>query len=241
MDQSAKDERDKKYNLWARKMPTVICLVFPFSIFMVIAFSQDNITKDEMMWYMTKTIAWGGAVFTSLLFLMKAIIRDLSAILADNVFFNKFYRHFMYQILLKRGKGISAASYDKIVEYQKNKRGICIEDQGVDEEEKLKRVEDIVCNIKNMTRDDNIVFEYNCFYGFYRNLLGGSIISGFLVYVSSHMFNEFIARTNISITDYLYPSICIIFIISVIFMYYSDYKYAKKMYAAYLIHLDEIR
>jgi len=25
MDQNAKNERDKKYNLWARRMPAVIC------------------------------------------------------------------------------------------------------------------------------------------------------------------------------------------------------------------------
>lgn len=45
MEQSAKNERDKKYNLWARKLPTVICLIFPFTIFLVIAFSQEDVKK----------------------------------------------------------------------------------------------------------------------------------------------------------------------------------------------------
>ena len=54
MDQSAKNERDKKYNLWARKMPTVICLIFPFTIFLVIAFSQEDVKKEEFVWYVTK-------------------------------------------------------------------------------------------------------------------------------------------------------------------------------------------
>ena len=48
MEQSAKNERDKKYNLWARKMPTVICLIFPFTIFLVIAFSQEDVKKEEI-------------------------------------------------------------------------------------------------------------------------------------------------------------------------------------------------
>ena len=69
MEQSAKNERDKKYNLWARKMPTVICLIFPFTIFLVIAFSQEDVKKEEIVWYVTKVIAWGGAIFTALMFL----------------------------------------------------------------------------------------------------------------------------------------------------------------------------
>lgn len=121
MDQNAKNERDKKYNLWARKMPAVICLIFPFSIFLVIVFSQDNVKGEDVLWYLTKAIAWGSAIFTSLMFLLKAVIRDFSTILADNIFFNCRCRHYMYKILLKRGLGISVASYNKIVAYQKKK------------------------------------------------------------------------------------------------------------------------
>ena len=145
----------------------------------------------------------------------------------------------MYRILLKKCEAISESSYAKIVKYQKEKRNIDIEEIGIDEEEKLKRVKDIVYNIKNMTRDDNIVFEYNCFYGFYRNLLGGTIISAILVFISSKMFNEAIIKTGIPITDYLYPIIGSICAISILFMYYSDYKYATKMYAAYLTYIDK--
>lgn len=83
------------------------------------------------------------------------------------------------------------------------------------------------------------MFEYNCFYGFYRNLLGGTIISTLLVYFSSHVFGILLDATHISITDYLYPILLIFFFVSIIFMYYNDYKYAKKMFAAYLTFLDK--
>ena len=239
MEQKAKNERDKKYNLWARKMPAIICLIFPFTIFLVIAFSQDEIKEEDIVWYVTKAIAWGGAIFTALMFLLKAVIRDFSAMLVDNIFFNCWIRHFMYRILIKKGCGISDASYDKIVSYQKEQRKIDIEENSISKQEKLKRVKDVVSNIKNETREDNIVFEYNCFYGFYRNLLGGTIISVLLVYFSSHIFANLLAATHINITEYLYPILIAIFVISAVFMYYNDMKYAKKMFAAYLTFLDK--
>lgn len=239
MDQKAKNERDKKYNCWARKMPAVICLIFPFTIFLVIAFSQENVKGGDVAWYLTKAIAWGGAIFTALMFLLKAVIRDFSAMLVDNLFFNGLIRHYMYRILMEKGRGISEASYNRIVTFQKEKRQIDIGDVNIDEKEKLKRVEDIVSDIKNKTREDNIVFEYNCFYGFYRNLLGGIIISSLLVYFCSHIFGALLAAANINITDYLYPILLILFCVCVIFMYYNDYKYAKKMFAAYSSFLDK--
>lgn len=96
--------------------------------------------------------------------------------------------------------------------FQKEKRQIDIGDVNIDEKEKLKRVEDIVSDIKNKTREDNIVFEYNCFYGFYRNLLGGIIISSLLVYFCSHIFGTLLAAANINITDYLYPILLLLFV-----------------------------
>lgn len=232
-------EKDKKYNLWARKMPAVICLIFPFTIFLVIAFSQDEIKEEDIVWYVTKAIAWGSAIFTALMFLLKSVIRDFSAMLVDNLFFNCSIRHCMYRILMKKGCGISGASYDKIVAYQKDKRKIDIEEVGIDKREKLKRVKDVVSDIKNETREDNIVFEYNCFYGFYRNLLGGTIISALLVYFSSRIFENLLAATHINITEYLYPILLVIFVVCAVFMYYNDSKYAKKMFAAYLTSLDK--
>lgn len=220
-------------------MPAIICLIFPFSIFLVIAFSQNIVEQDEFVWYVTKVFVWGGTIFTALMFLLKAVIRDFSAIIVDNLFFNKlYYSHYMYRILMKKGRGISEASYDKIVKYQKEQRGIDIDDTGVNEKEKLKRIRDVVFNIKNRTREDNIVFEYNCFYGFYRNLVGGTLISAFLVYFSSHLFDSLIVSTGIPITDYLYPILVILMLLSIVFMYYNDRKYAKKMFAAYLASLD---
>ena len=135
-------------------------------------------------------------IFTALMFLLKAVIRDFSAMLVDNLFFNSMWRHYMYKILMEKGRGISEASYNRIVTFQKEKRQIDIGDVNIDEKEKLKRVEDIVSDIKNKTREDNIVFEYNCFYGFYRNLLGGIIISSLLVYFCSHIFGALLAAAN---------------------------------------------
>lgn len=240
MEQKEKTERDKKYNLWARRMPAIICLIFPFSIFLVIAFSQKAVKQDEIVWYVTKALAWGGAIFTALMFLLKAVIRDFSALLVDNLFFNKrYYSHYMYRILMKKGRGISEASYDKIVKFQKEKRNIDIGENNIAEDEKNKRIKDVVYNIKNETREDNIVFEYNCFYGFYRNLLGGSIISLALVFFSSKIFNDLISSSGINIIEYLYPILIILVAVSLVFMYYSDRKYAIKMFNFYLTNIDK--
>lgn len=231
------EKRDKKYNHWAREIPTYICMAFPFAIFLLVMFQTNKENQDSIQWLITEALLWGSAIFPALFFLLRMLIRDFSSFISEWIFFQWYgcfylWPQYMYQILLKKGIGISDESYDKIKRVQQ-RRGL-----NLDEPDKKKRkriIKDIVYNIKNSTREDNIVFEYNAFYGFYRNMVGGLIITAILVHF---VIRPYLYCNLIKSIEAITCFILVLIVICLVFMYRNDYNYAIKMFHAYLKKLD---
>lgn len=228
-------EKDFKYNRLAREIPTYICLTFPMIIFLFVIYKMDQHTQNALAWFVAKSMIGGVSVFPALFFLMRMIVRDISSLLAENLFFPwwfglNIFPQKMYRVLLKRGAGISEAEYDKI----KNE----FKDQQLDLATKDKRerkhvIEAIVSHIKNATRNDNIVFEYNIFFGFYRNMVGGLLVTLFLIIILSRYFSSVFS----GVEDLIYcikVLMALLIILCWLLMYYNDRKYALKLYRSYL-------
>lgn len=228
-------EKDKKYNRWAREIPTIICIAFPFSFFLLVLFELDKDVQDSIQWFITKVIMWGAAIFPALFFLLRMLIRDFSSLIADNILFQwygNFYiwPRYMYRVFLKEGVGISKRSFEMIKD-KLNNSGF---DLGcADKDEKKRLIKDSINHIKNSTREDSIVFEYNIFYGFYRNMVGGLLLVNIMFYILSFT-NLPIINSLGGAMSIIQLAIWILFAICLIFMYYSDYKYALKMIRLYL-------
>ena len=228
-------EKDSKYNRLAREIPTYICLTFPLIIFLFIIYEMDKDTQNAIEWFMAKTLIGGISVFPALFFLMRMIIRDLSSLLAENIFFpwwfgRNIFPHKMYRILLKRGCGISTAEYEKI----RNEfigKGL---DLSVSDRSELKHViKAVVDYIKNATRKDNIVFEYNIFFGFYRNMVGGLLITLLFIILFNYYFPSVCSGFE-NLIHYIKILMSILIVICYFLMYYNDHKYALKLYRSYL-------
>lgn len=228
-------EKDKKYNKWAREIPTYICISFPFLIFLIVLFKMDNKDQDAIQWFITKVVMWGAAIFPALFFLLRMLIRDFASFIADNLLFQWWgniyiWPRYMYRIFLVDNSGISANSMNKIKDALR-RSGLSTETS--DKKEKKRTIKDMISYIKNSTRDDSIVFEYNIFYGFYRNMVGGLLLVNIMFYIfpfsSISIFKSLDAEINI-----IKIIIWILFGMCLIFMYYNDYKYALKMLRLYL-------
>lgn len=228
-------EKDKKYNRWAREIPTIICIAFPFSFFLLVLFELDKDVQNSIQWFITKVIMWGASIFPALFFLLRMLIRDFSSLITDNILFQwygKFYiwPRYMYRVFLKKGVGISKRSFEMIKDKLKNS-GF---DLGcADKDEKKHLIKDSINHIKNSTREDSIVFEYNIFYGFYRNMVGGLLLVNIMFYILSFT-NLPIINSQGEAMSFIQLAIWILFAICLIFMYYNDYKYALKMIRLYL-------
>lgn len=234
-----KSERDKKYNMWARNFPAYICLAFPLVIFLLYFMDQSPTGQERFSVWITKIIAWASAIFPALFFSLRVLIRDLSSLLVDNIFYNRYWpKKSMYRILITPGKIISKASCNRIIKHQKDTRQLDLDESGITKDERWKRVKDIVYDIKNKTREDNIVFEYNCFYGFYRNMIGAMIIAILMLSFINHFF-DFIPQDILNYIPYLVYICLSLIVISIVFMYRNDYKYAKKMFIFYLTSIDK--
>lgn len=230
-----KEKRDKKYNRQAREYPTYICLVFPLIIFLYVMANLDKQGQNTIQWFITKALLWGAAIFPALFFLLKMLIRNISKLLVDNVLFAWcICPHYMYRILLNKGKGISEASWEKIkTVYEKKKLDI----SESDENQKKKIIIDVVSDIKNSTREDNIVFEYNFIYGFYRNLFGGLIIIMILFGIALYMLSEVTNILAINVRNIIGYTYCVtipLTVICLIMIYVSDRDYALKMFHFFL-------
>ena len=228
-------EKDKKYNRWAREIPTYICIAFPFSFFLLVLYESDKNVQNSIQWFITKVIMWGAAIFPALFFLLRMFIRDFSSFIADNILFQWYCKYYiwpryMYRVLLKEGCGISKSSFD-IIKDELKKSGFDILCK--DKSERKLVIKDAISHIKNSTREDSIVFEYNIFYGFYRNTAGGLLLVNILFYIFS-LANLPITKGLGDAMSIIQYAIWILFAICIIFMYYNDYKYALKMIRLYL-------
>lgn len=92
----------------------------------------------------------------------------------------------------------------------------------------------------DVTRFDDILFDYNCIYGFYRNLTAAVFVDALLVFVLAAINKWWTAIPFGSV--YLWLAIVLVFI-SVLIMYlaYSNgLIFAKKMYNVFLGLNDDI-
>lgn len=167
------EQRDRKYNHIGRDYPAYIALLYPLVCLLIIlkfGNALDSYAGKELEWVYAFDIIVGLGVFIpALFFFFKIVARDVSVFFVDIIggLFSKSYRLALgckYEWLFRLSK--------EEVEELKNAVGIESETlQKRDMDRIYREVRDEEC-----VRTDHIVLDYNCFYGFYRNLSGGIFI-----------------------------------------------------------------
>lgn len=112
---------------------------------------------------------------------------------------------------------------------------IVLSDKNAQDEDELKarkEIANVVQMIRNITRDDNILLQYNIQFGFLRNLMGGMIIAfiiSFILFFISLFYGEpWIVHLILCFVDVL------IIIVSFIIFKYRARAYARQLYSTYL-------
>ena len=226
------ENRDRKYNEWARRNPAIVSIVFPLLV-AVFLFQKYTVELSDVKYVVGALLSFG-AIIPALLFFYQSSIREISVMLVETPLFCVFGRPAV-NLMKKNNKILSLQRKERILNKARN--------DGIDAdytdwknfEEKRERRQlgrETFEMIRETCRDNPIIFEFNCTYGFFRNLSGGIIVDLLLCGVLAY-FN---GKNQLGIKGILNTSFTIL-LISLLFClictYVSAVRYAKRVYIIY--------
>lgn len=232
MNDMNQEQRDSKYNDWARRNPAIVSIVFPLLV--TIFFFQEYTAELSNVRYIVGVILSFGSIVPALFFFYQSSIREISVLLVEAPLFFIFGRP--ASNLLKKGNCSFTSLRKERIMAKAKAAGIDIiypdEDKSKSCLERRKIVREAFEKIRETCRENPVVFEFNCTYGFFRNLSGGLIVDlficgGLAIYNSKHQLGieqMLGASTIVLVTLLVFCLIC---------TYFSAVRYAKRVYVLY--------
>ena len=237
------EKRDKKYNQWARHYPAIVNLVFPLIVIVYAFFDKINVSNDLAMTVsrielITKIILVFGSVIPALFFFYVFFIRELSMHVVERSLDSIFGKKTI-NMLKANNHTFSDERKNKIKEKIKSDFGIDIPAEECkrwlfpSKDDFRIKANEAFDRIRENTRQNPILFEYNCVYGFFRNLSGGLLFNLFALFVILILKIEFKENLQEIISCYWYV-IPIMLLISLVFIRTSGYTYSKRLFIVFL-------
>lgn len=183
IDSQTKEKRNKEYNTKARNYPAYLSLAVPIVLGITMGIADQ---VDKNLWI--KAISYVlsiTAICTALLFLLKFTLRDISKVYPGMILFCdrlKPTTRLLYSDVTDFTEDHKKAIRKKI----KTHHGIDLQafkKKNYKNKTYVKRVDEAVKWLLDVTRFDDILFEYNCVYGFWRNLTAAIFVDAILVFV----------------------------------------------------------
>lgn len=221
--------RDKKYNDWARFRPAYISLVVP-CVYCLLYF---NLYGDKLsdLKYIITTLLGMSSIIGAMFFLYVFLIRDFSKIFPGMILFARTLKP-TTRILLSGDTTFTEETKNKIREKILTRYNInlaAVTDKSGKDKNYTSLIEDAVGRMLSDTRFDNILFEYNCIYGFYRNLTAGTFLNVIMLLVAI----VFSYVDTIPYASTFMPVLITLLLFDIVVMYFaynSGGTYAKQMY-----------
>lgn len=232
MNEVNQELRDRKYNDWARRNPAIVSIVFPLLV--VLYFFQEYTAELSSVRYIVGIILSFGSIIPALFFFYQSSIREISVLMVELPSFFIFGRP-AANLMKKKNSILSAQRKERILAKAKA-AGIEViytdEDNSKGFLERRKIAREAFEKIREICREDPIVFEFNCTYGFFRNLSGGLIVD-LLICGGLAYYN---CKNALNLDQMI--STCAFIIATLLFFclictYFSAVRYAKRVYVLY--------
>lgn len=228
-------ERDKKYNLWARKYPAYICLSFLVVVFLFYIGNTRNEALDNVK-YIFNTLLSLGTIAPALFFFYTFLIRDIAKMFPEDFLYWEFYKP-TTGMLFEQNRSFSENNKKKIKEKINSNYGINLDEipSGANKKNKkyCQEVNEVVYRIRENTRHSHILFEFNCIYGFYRNLSGGLLLDLIIIIVLLGVNRLFGLNMSVFL-GFMGLLLIFLIIICLCFTWKNGIRYAKRLYIVYL-------
>lgn len=243
MENFDQEKRDKKYNQWARYYPAIVNLVFPLIVIVFAFFDKVNVQGDlpktvSRIELITKIVLVFGSIVPALFFFYVFFIREISMHVVERIM-DWFWGKKAINLLKEKNNTFSKDRKAAIKAKIKKDFKIEIPTQGKNrrffpkKDDFRRKVDEGFDRIREDTRPNAILFEYNCVYGFFRNLSGG-LLFNFIVLILLCVFKVSIAPNIKGIIDIYWFAIPILLLVSLIFTRTSGYTYSKRLYIVFL-------
>lgn len=221
--------RDKKYNDWARYRPAYISLVVP-CIYALMYFNLYGEKLSDLKYIIT-TLLGMSSILGAVFFLYVFLTRDVSKIFPGKVLFARTLKPTTK--LLLSGDDTFTDETKNFIREKINKRysidlNLFSEKSGKDENY-TKLLDEAVGLMRSDTRFDNILFEYNCIYGFYRNLSAG-VLMNIIMLTIAFVFSFFVTIPYANTFLPILIALLLFDSVLIYFAYTSGVTYAKQMY-----------
>lgn len=238
IDKDTKEKRNKRYNDWARKKPAYICLVIP--VLLGIAMGINDYMETKMLSKAFIYLLSVPTISAALFFLLRFLLRDIS----------KFYPgKILFRDRLKPTTRILYSTDDTYSEEQKKeirkkimvKKNIDLQKYKLKtfkNKKYVKRVDEAVTWLLDVTRFDDILFEYNCIYGFWRNLTGALLVDALLIFGIAAVNKWWYALPFGHILVWIGIAVILLLVITTLISYNNGYIFAKKVYDVFM-NLDD--
>lgn len=228
---------DKKYNLWGRKFPAIVCLTFP--MLAIIYYYFGSLTGQiSQLATVFKIILFFGTIIPSLFFFYTMTIRELSISLIE-LPLNWLFGKPTSNLLLPKLGFITDECKNKVKQNLKE-YGIELDVNGKFDGKKADRrnrkyrhrVDEAIGVIKETERGDAILLEFNAVYGFFRNMTGGMLLNLLVWYLLSILNSLSDGKFDTEI-QWSFWAILILVFIGLLFSITSRYRYAKRLLSLY--------
>lgn len=183
IDTQTKDARNKKYNEWARTYPSLIgiSLLIVLGVLMGLNDKESSTLVNKAIVYVLSISTVSSALF----FLYRTTLRDISKFYPGKILFCdrlKPTTRMLYSADTTFSEDEKKLIRLKIKE--KNGRDLqSIRKKSHKNKKYVKSVDEVVSWLLDVTRFDDILFEYNCFFGFYRNLTAAVLVDSIVVFI----------------------------------------------------------
>ncbi|MCR5312109.1 MAG: hypothetical protein K6E54_00395 [Bacteroidaceae bacterium] len=238
IDKDTQEKRDRRYNDWARKKPALIFMAIPVLIGVAMGIYDF---MDTEMWGQAFVCLFSiSSISAALFFLLRFSFRDISKYYPGKILFCdrlKPTTRILYSTDDTYSEEQKAAIRKKIlakksIDLQKYKN------KTYQNKKYVKRVDEAVAWLLDVTRFDDILFEYNCIFGFWRNLTGALLVDALLIFGLVAVNKWWYTLPFGSILIWIGIAVILLSVITTLIAYSNGCIFAKKVYDVFM-NLDD--
>ena len=234
IDNDIKEKRNKKYNDWARAYPAYIFLAIP--VVLGISMGINDYIETKL---------WGKAfiylisistISAALSFLLRLTIRDISKLYPGKILFCDRLKP-TTKLLYSNDSTYTEEQKNEIRKKIKSKKNIDLQKYKLKtfrNKKYVKRVDEAVAWLLDITRFDNILFEYNCIYGFWRNLTGALLVDALFIFGLAAVNKWFYILPFGSSLVWIGLTVLLLTILTTIVAYSNGHVFVKKVYDVFM-------
>lgn len=234
IDKETKEKRNAEYNTKARKYPAYLSLAIP--IVLGVAMGVQDMVGTSM-WIKALTYLLSiSAISAALLFLLRFSLRSIAKFYPERILFCDRLKP-TTRILYSNDNTYSEEQKTGIRKKIMGKKKIDLQKyrpKTYKNKKYVKRVDEAVKWLLDVTRFDEILFEHNYMFGFWRNLTAALLVDAILVFVLAAINKWYSA---LPLGEYLIGIglLVLLLIILVTWVAYCNGKtFAKRMYDVFM-------